>query len=252
MISQAVEFKEVRFRSGEKPVYKQLNQSPQIRFPIPVNLDAAAHKVSLIIQAQLGGVELPALQDDKSKKVKQGHNTDQYIIFQAVHRLVRCVIDFELAIGDSIALRNALMLCRSLGAKCWDDSPLQLRQLEGIGPAGVRKLVNIGVRTLEELENTEAHRIEMAVGRNKPFGNKLLAMLKAFPKLRVSVQVLGHPTIKAKEGATVNVKAEIGFINAATPVSFRGKPIYVVFSCGDIGWSESIICSDECENGRER
>lgn len=209
-IAQAAEFKEVRFRAGEKQPFKSLNQSPQIKFPIPVHLDTAAHKVSLIIQSQLGGVDLPVPNDEKGRKAKHQYNIDMYVIFQAVHRLIRCVIDFQVALQDSVALRNALLLCRSLGASCWDDSPLQLRQLEGIGPAGVRKLVNIGVRNLEELEATEAHEIEISLGRNKPFGIKLLATLKLFPKLRVSIQVVGQPSIEAAQGATVQGKADIG------------------------------------------
>jgi len=47
------------------------------------------------------------------------------------------------------------MLERSLGARAWDDSPLQLKQIEQLGIVTVRKLVNAGVSTIEELENTD-------------------------------------------------------------------------------------------------
>ena len=58
-LTEASEFKELRFRAGEKPLFKKLNASPCIRFPIPVNLDVPAQKASLIIQPVLGGAELP-------------------------------------------------------------------------------------------------------------------------------------------------------------------------------------------------
>lgn len=188
-LAQASEFKEVRFRSGEKPLYKELNKSPFIKFSIPVDLSIPAHKVSLIIQSVLGGVDLPV--DDKTAKHKTQYTTDVAIIFQHVHRLIRCIIDCQLYLEDSVAARNALMLARSLGARVWDDSPLQLKQIEQIGPVAVRKLVNAGVKTIEDLETMEAHRIETILSKHPPFGLKLLDRLKAFPKLRVSVQMMG-------------------------------------------------------------
>ena len=224
-IAQATEFKDIRFKSGEKPAYKGLNKSPYIRFSIPVNLDLAAHKVSLIIQAQLGAVDIAVPND----RARTQYNTDSQIINNAVPRLIRCLVDLQTVLGDSVALCNALMLCRSLGARCWDDSPSQMRQLENIGPVAVRKLVQAGIRSLEELETAEPHQIEVALGRNKPFGHKLLALLRLFPKLHVTIQVVGRPVIKAKQGATVRCKAEVGFMNDTPPSNFCGKPVYVVF-----------------------
>jgi len=180
----------VRFRSGEKPVYKELNKSPSIKFPIPVDLALPAHKVSLVIQSVLGGVELPV--NDNTAKHKPQYNTDVAIVFQHVHRLIRCIIDCQLYLEDSIASRNALALARSLGARVWDDSPLQLKQIEQIGIVAVRKLVNAGIKTIEELENTEPHRIETILSKHPPFGMKLLDRLKAFPKLRVSMRMMGR------------------------------------------------------------
>ncbi|TKA69582.1 hypothetical protein B0A49_04499 [Cryomyces minteri] len=158
-LAQAAEFKEVRFRSGEKPLYKTLNSSLSMKFPIPVDLALPAHKVSLIIQSVLGAVDLPT--DEKTGK----------------HQL-------------------------HLGARCWDDSPLQLKQVEGIGIQAVRKLVNANVKTIEDLECMEPHRIEMVLSRNPPFGAKLLEMLKDFPKLRVAVKVMGQPTVKPNDHVT--------------------------------------------------
>lgn len=111
-LAQAIEFKDMRFRSTEKPGYREINNSSAIKFPIPVNLDLPAHKVSLIIQSQLGGVEFPA--DEKSPANKLQYITDTSVVFQHVNRLIRCIIDISLCLEDSVSLRNALMLCRSL------------------------------------------------------------------------------------------------------------------------------------------
>ncbi|TKA75857.1 hypothetical protein B0A49_03310 [Cryomyces minteri] len=224
-LAQAAEFKEVRFRSGEKPLYKALNSSLSMKFPIPVDLALPAHKVSLIIQSVLGAVDLPT--DEKTGKHQLQYNMEQIIIFQHVHRLIRCMIDCQLYLKDSVASRNALMLARSLGARCWDDSPLQLKQIEGIGIQAVRKLVNADVKTIEDLECMEPYRIEMVLSRNPPFGAKLLEKLKGFPKLRVAVKVMGQPTVKPNDHVTVRVKAEIGFMNERVPLLHRGRAVYV-------------------------
>ena len=192
-LTQASEFKELRFRAGEKPLFKKLNASPSTRFPIPVNLDTPAQKVSLIIQSVLGGAELPV--EAKDLRHRSQYNLESAIIFQHVSRVVRCIIDIFLHLEDAVASRNALMLARSLGAKAWDDSPLHLKQLDQIGNVAVRKLANAGIVTVEELEHTEPYRIEMLLARNPPFGTKLLERLKAFPKVYVSLTAVGKPVI---------------------------------------------------------
>lgn len=222
-ISQAAEFKDVRFRAGEKTTYKDLNKNVSIKFPIPVNLDAPAHKVSLIIQSVLGSVELPT----EDHKHRLEYNSSKAIIFQHVHRLIRCIVDCQLYLEDAVTSRNALMLARSLGAQVWDDSPLHIKQLEGVGIVAVRRFVNAGMNSIEDLENAESHRLEHAVTRNPPYGIQLQEKARAFPKLRVSVKVVGEPVIKRGEHVTVKVKAEIGFLNEKVPEMFQRKPVYV-------------------------
>ena len=86
-------------------------------------------------------------------------------------------------------MQNAMMLERSLGSKAWDDSPMQMIQIPEIGIVAVRKLVNAGIRSLEDLEATDARRIETSVGKNPPFGLRILDALKAYPRLRISLHV---------------------------------------------------------------
>ena len=74
----------------------------------------------------------------------------------------------------------------------WDDSPLQLKQFESIGPVAARKLINHGIRTVEALEDTEPQRIEMILSKNPPYGMRLLEKVQTFPKLRVSLQMKGY------------------------------------------------------------
>lgn len=222
-ISQAAEFKDVRFRAGEKPTYKELNKNTSIKFPIPVNLDAPAHKVSLVIQATLGAVDLPT--EDPKHRIE--YASAKTIIFQHVHRLVRCIVDCQLYLDDAVTTRNALMLARSLGAQVWDDSPLHMKQLEGVGLVSVRKLAVAGIKSIEDIENAEPHRLEQLMSRNPPYGRQLQEKARAFPRLRVSLKAAGEPVIKKGEHVTIKVKADIGFLNEKVPELFNKRPVYV-------------------------
>lgn len=222
-VVQANEFRDVRFKPGEKPVYKDLNKHSSIKFPLQVNLDLTAHKVTLIIQAVLGAVDLPT---EDPKHVHE-FNMARAIIFQHATRLIRCIVDCKLYLDDAVATRNALTLARSLGAQVWDDSPLHMKQLEKIGLVFVRKLVNAGINSIEELENADAHRIEQACIRNPPFGSDVQNRAKGFPKLRISLKAIGDPTIRKGEHVTVKIKAEIGFLNEHVPEVFQRRPVYV-------------------------
>ncbi|KAK5132736.1 hypothetical protein LTR08_008702 [Meristemomyces frigidus] len=222
-ISQAAEFKEVRFRAGEKTPYKELNHNGSIKFPIPVNLDAPAHKISLVIQATLGAVELPT--EDHKHRVE--FSTAKAIIFQNAHRLIRCIVDCQLYLDDAVAIRNALMLARSLGAQVWDDSPLHMKQLDGLGLVGVRKLAVAGIKSIEDIESADSHRLEHVMSRHPPYGAQLQEKARAFPKLRISLAAVGEPTVKKGEHVMVKVKAEIGFLNEKVPEVFNRRPVYV-------------------------
>lgn len=190
MLAQASEFDELRMRPTEKALYKTINQSPLMRFPIKVDLALTAHKISIIIQSVLGGIEFP--NDPKLHRVQHQYQIDKQIIFKSISRLVRCIIDIKLDVQDAVSVRNALMLHRSIAASAWDDWPKQMMQLERIGIVAIRKLINANIRSIEDLENTEPHVIETALGRKPPFGLEILQLAKKFPKLRISLKKTGH------------------------------------------------------------
>jgi len=222
-VAQAAEFRDIRFRGGEKSTYKELNKNSSIKFPIPVNLDQPAHKVSLVIQAVLGAIDLPS--EDYKQRLEFG--VAKATIFQQAQRFVRCIVDCQLFLDDAVSTRNALMLARSLGAQVWDDSPLHMKQLDGVGLVSVRKLAVAGIKSIEDIETTEAHRLEGILSRNPPYGEQLQKKAKAFPKLRISMKTVGEPIIKKGQHVTVNIKAEISFLNETIPTMFQGRQVYV-------------------------
>ncbi|CAI6326018.1 unnamed protein product [Periconia digitata] len=224
-IAQASEFEEIRFRQGEKALYKHINKSVVMRFPIPVDLALSPHKISLLIQSVLGAADIPW--DGDFGKHRQQYNTEANSVFRSLTRLVRCIIDCQIVQEDAVSINNALLLERSIAARVWDDSPLQMKQIDKIGIVGVRKLASAGIRSIEELECTEPHRIESIIGRNPPFGLSIIEQLKTFPKLRISLSLQANSISKTPNGVKVTIKADVGFINDKVPEFFNSKSIYV-------------------------
>ncbi|KAK2737647.1 Sec63 [Myotisia sp. PD_48] len=218
VVAQADEYREVRLKSGEKSLYKEINKGNGIRFPIKSEISLPAHKISLLIQAELGAVELPS--DEQYQKHKLSLQQDKSLVFSHVNRIIRCIIDCQISRGDSVGTRHALDLSRSLGARVWDESPFQMKQIEQIGVVAVRKLTKAGINSIEALEMVEPLRIETLLSRNPPFGMKILAKVADFPKPRVLNQGI-MPRIK--------FKVDIGFINAKVPTHFLKRQIYLCF-----------------------
>ncbi|PGH33745.1 ATP-dependent DNA helicase HFM1/MER3 [[Emmonsia] crescens] len=226
VVAQANEFREIRLKAGEKSLYKELNKGNGIKFPIKIDIALPAHKISLLIQSELGGVDIPT--GDQYQKHKLTFQQDKGLVFSHVNRLIRCIIDCQISLQDSVSTRHALELARGIGARVWDNSALQMKQIEQIGIVAVRKLANAGINSIEALEATEPHRIDMLLSKNPPFGSKTLARLAEFPKPRVSVKLV-RKDIKPGKSVRVGFKADIGFINEKLPTFFRRKPVYVCF-----------------------
>lgn len=175
-------------------------------------------------------------------KHKSQYTMETLMVFRNIGSLIRCIIDCQIALGDSVSIHSALMLERSIGARAWDDSPLQIKQIETIGVVAVRKLVNAGIKCIEDLEACEPHRIEALVGRNPPYGLSILEKVRSFPKLRVSLHARPSPVTtchlvqkihadrrkitQTPDGVKIEIQADIGFINEP-PQRFNAKLIYV-------------------------
>ncbi|KAL8962689.1 MAG: hypothetical protein Q9193_000938 [Seirophora villosa] len=222
----AEEYRDVRFRAAEKKLLKDINGANGIRYPIKVDIALSQHKRSLIIQSELGDVEFPA--DEQFRKFQRQYQQDKTIIFNHIHRLVRCVIDCQIHLQDGVIVRHALELARSFAARVWDNSPYQLKQVPNIGSAAVRRLANGGINSIESLEASEPHRIEMLMSKHPPFGSRILASLKDFPKLRVSVKMMGKD-VKRGQPVIIKIKAELGFLNEKPPAFFHRKAVHVCF-----------------------
>jgi len=213
-------------KSSERASFREFNKSPLIKFPINEIVSTAAHKVSLIIQVQLGGVELPNEKDFNRRQFL----TEKSMVFERIQRLVRCAVDCKAYDCDAVATQNALELSRSISAEHWEHLPSQLRQIPNIGAAAVRKMVTAGINSVEKLITTDSATIERAMSRNPPFGHKLLDMLKEFPLLTLKADITGR-IIKAGQSPKVKIKALLGFSNSRTPF-WQRRSISLSFMAG--------------------
>ncbi|KAI4220190.1 MAG: hypothetical protein L6R36_007797 [Xanthoria steineri] len=226
VLVRAQEFHDVRYRVTEKRLLKELNGASGIKYPIKIDIALSEHKRSLIVQSELGSVEFPG--DEQFNKFKRQYQQDKNVIFNHIHRLIRCVVDCQVHLRDAVTVRHALELARGFAARVWDNSPHQMKQVPNIGPAAVRRLANGGINSLESLEAAEPHKIEMVLSKHPPFGSRILAILKDFPKLMVSVKMTGKD-VKQGQPVKIKIKAEVGFMNIKPPTYFNRKPVHVCF-----------------------
>lgn len=77
-------------------------------------------------------------------------------------------------------------------AKTWENSILQLKQLDGIGIAHARLLSNAGIDSFKKIMETDARTIEYVVNRNPPFGNKIVDSIRKFPHFLMEISVVNH------------------------------------------------------------
>lgn len=209
-------------KQKERPCLREYNRSPFIKFPIKEAIHTTAHKISLLIQAQLGGVEHPNSNDFAGLRKQFGK--EKNLIFERVQRLIRCVVDCKAFDCDAVATRHALDLARGFSAAYWENSNLQLQQIPQFGPATVKKLVGNSINSVEKLTNLDPATIERYLSRNPPFGKKVKDGLVGFPRLTLTAQTIGRAVTKPGQKPKVNVKAILGFVNAKIPVWAGHRP----------------------------
>lgn len=77
---------------------------------------------------------------------------------------------------------------RCMKAKMWNDSPLLLKQLDGIGEQYAKKLLDAGVTNFEQLKECEPWKIETACNRYPPFGHNVHETVSILPSLKLDIE----------------------------------------------------------------
>ncbi|KAI8141933.1 Sec63 Brl domain-containing protein [Fennellomyces sp. T-0311] len=218
LVSKAEEFEFMRFTTGEKPFLNAIQKNANIRFPISGKVATIADKVFLVIQCVLGDISLHGGNMGSSLALST------FQMLQYACRVAKCIIDCSVYDHNAIRLKHTLDLYRSLQAKMWTTSSYPLRQIDKIGPQMAKKLGEAGIRSFDQLRETDAGRIEVILHRNPPFGNQIKDAVNAVPQFVLNVQRMSN-----NNPTQVTLKIQVGVSNVKKiPRKRYGKGTYAL------------------------
>lgn len=186
MLCSAYEFSEVRLKHNEKRFYREINAFEEIRFPLcKKDLDSPG-KLSLICQNEFNGSQLPSY--DGASKLYSSYNMDKLIFYKHAPRVLKFMIDCFVSSEDGYTLKSLVELNSAVNARCWNDSPMEIRQLVGMDAAAVRNLASRNCNSLKDFSNLTHHEIDHYIGKGLATGNgrKALNDLALIPKLQLN------------------------------------------------------------------
>ncbi|KAJ4393931.1 ATP-dependent DNA helicase MER3 [Gnomoniopsis smithogilvyi] len=221
-LCEAHEFNEIRWQPNERELFRVINRDPFIMHPIETTVSTVAHKISLLIQMELGRVELPTINGFERQRLR----AETGRVLDLMNRLIRTVIECKGSDSDGPACWAALELARSMAAKAWEDKPMQLLQVPQLGPALMRKLVSHNIRTVSQLASSDPSDIERIASRNPPFGRKMADSIVCFPRLTIDT-IVKDTKVGPDGNPVVHVDGKLGFKNARG--KWRGKMPIVTF-----------------------
>ncbi|KAI0595214.1 hypothetical protein F4775DRAFT_605356 [Biscogniauxia sp. FL1348] len=228
-LCKASEFREFRFKPTERTLFRELNKSPFILYPIKETLTQTWHKISLIVQIHLGGVELP--NEKEFGLLKADIAREKTLVFDRLNRLIRCFVDCKAFDGDGIGTKAGLELARAIAANSWESKPWQLSQIPGFGPVAVRKWISNGVHTVLGVADKSFVDIERISSRKPPYGKNLLKVLDNFPRLTMRTELIKPKSIPSQPNEMISVmlKVNLGHCNPKHPPTWAGKVPAVTF-----------------------
>ncbi|PWZ28079.1 ATP-dependent DNA helicase MER3 [Zea mays] len=108
-------------------------------------------------------------------------------------RIAKCMREYFIYKKNYRSAINSMILANSLHQKLWESSPFLLKQLPGIGIVTAKALKTAGVYSFETLATADARKIELATGRNYPFGNHIKESMSSLPpKIDIHIEETGN------------------------------------------------------------
>ncbi|KAJ2614925.1 ATP-dependent DNA helicase MER3 [Coemansia sp. RSA 1365] len=140
-----------------------------------------------------------------------------------------CIRDAYASCGDTEGVVALTILCREIAAQCAENAPALLRQVTGIGQCYAEKLWKEGVQSIVHLCKKTAREIEHVLGRNPPFGTKVLASAREFPVCQLEMDM--DWVDETRVIFTIRITCGLSKVNANTKV--RGIVFTVVAYTSD-------------------
>jgi ATP-dependent DNA helicase HFM1/MER3 len=237
----AAEFRSFPIRPEEKNLLREINDHTGIPYLIAGLVSEPWHKVFLLVQIDLLRGGWPNKISANGRKELMRESCRIYVVLD---RVLRCLADILGEREDGRGVTVTLDVLRSVKAKVWEGTEMELLQVEGIGAAKMKRLVDAGVKTIKQLAGLEFYHIERLLSRNPPFGHQMIHQLSGFPLLHLHLSTVTKYTLpqdgKQDTGISVLhqpwvVRVVLGFSNETIPTWGKRSPWTTLVVEGDDG-----------------
>ncbi|KAG9103376.1 Sec63 [Ceratobasidium sp. 370] len=124
-------------------------------------------------------------------------------------RMIAALVDIALVAKNGAVIVNGTSLMRSINAKAWEDRPVVLKQLEGIGEKSFKVLAEHGIATIKSLAADDPGRVEILLNRRPPFGSDLVSAARSLPRYSISIVETSTAINHAKSALDVTLSIAI-------------------------------------------
>ncbi len=227
----ATEFQTFPIKATERTFLRTVNDHTGIPYHLTEPITEPWHKVFLLIQIDLSRQPWPAKLSQSARKELY---SERGRIYKVLDKVLRCVADILGSCGDGRGVSVTLDVLRSVHAGVWEGNGMELLQVDGVGPAKLKRLTDAGVHTIRRMAGMEFYHIERLLSRNPPFGQTILRQLAGFPLLRLSTEVVGehHTAVGDKKkgyglgggGKVSIIRVTMDYDNNAVPVWNKKSP----------------------------
>ncbi|CAX43655.1 ATP-dependent DNA helicase, putative [Candida dubliniensis CD36] len=225
LICESSEFADLNLKHQEKRLYKEINGSPILRYPSKSKDLGKKDKIKLIIQFELGGLDFPAY--NGALKLHSSFLGDKFYVFKHIYRIMMALLDVFIEKQDAKSLHSSSYLLRCVNGKCWEDSPNELRQLDGIGPASVKKFCTHNILSLNDAKALTSSQIEYFLGLKTGAGNKIKRNIASLPNLQLNIEFENEELAEDRTSVEITLNISIDVVNASTTSVWKNKLVYI-------------------------
>lgn len=238
----AAEFRSFPIKQDQKNLFREINDHTGIPYPISGLVTESWQKVFLLIQIDLSRGGWPNKISANGRKELMRESGRIYVVLD---RVLRCLADIFGEREDGRGVTVTLDVLRSVKAKVWEGTELELLQVEGIGAAKMKRLTDAGIKTIKQLAGLEFYHIERLLSRNPPFGHQMLTQLSGFPLLHMQLSVISEYMPAQRDGKQDKgtcplqqswiTRVLLGYSNDALPTWCKRNPWATLVIEGDDG-----------------
>lgn len=180
ILSNSHEFSKYRSKLEDRKILNALNKETGVKYKVKGVIDTYNKKAFVLLQAALANITIDRWE------VRQ----QQTEILNGSGRVLNCVKEFYKEKNDARGYIQTIFLKRSLLQRMWNDSDLVARQLPKIGDKLVKNLQKIGINSFDKIASENPRKLEAVCGKNAPFGNILIDLVKSIPVIDLRYEIL--------------------------------------------------------------